>query len=165
MPFIPFVSSIPFSSPESSLRGRSTCEASPVTMNFASFPILVRNIFSWPRLVFWASSSITHALSRVRPLMYARGAIWIVPSSMNPWSFLAGIMSSRASYSGWRYGSSLSLRSPGRNPSLSPASTAGLVRMILFTSLFLRARTARAIATYVLPVPAGPVAKTRSFSK
>ena len=164
MPLMFFVSSIPLRSPESSLFGRSTWLASPVTMNFASLPILVRNIFSCPRLVFCASSRMTQALSRVRPLIYAKGAIWIVPSSINSCSLFAGIISPSASYRGCRYGSSLSLRSPGRNPSLSPASTAGLVSMILLISLFFNALTARAMAIYVFPVPAGPIAYIRSFS-
>lgn len=41
----------------------------PVTMNLAFMPILVRNILSWDRFVFWASSRMTHARSSVRPRM------------------------------------------------------------------------------------------------
>ena len=36
-----------------------------------------------------------------------------------------------------------SFRSPGKKPRLSPASTAGRVRIIFFTSLFFNARTAK----------------------
>jgi hypothetical protein len=39
-------------------------------------------------------------------------------------------MSSSASYSGRRYGSTFSRMSPGRKPRASPASTAGRVRMM-----------------------------------
>ena len=54
--------------------------------------------------------------------------------------------------------------SPGKKPRFSPASTAGLVKIIRFTSLFFNALTAKATAVYVLPVPAGPIAKTISLS-
>ena len=39
----------------------------------------------------------------------------------------------KASYKGLKYGSTFSFISPGKNPNLSPASTAGLVKIILFT--------------------------------
>src|SRR5215210_476466 len=55
--------------------------------------------------------------------------------------------------------------SPGRNPSRSPASTAGRVRMILPTWRSARAATASAIARYVFPVPAGPIAKVTVWSR
>ena len=124
----------------------------------------VRNIFICSGVVFCASSRMMTASFNVRPRMKASGAIWITLFSMYSFSLAPGTMSCRASYKGWRYGSSLSFISPGRNPNFSPASTAGRLRMILRISLFLSALTARAMATNVLPVPAGPVAKTRSFS-
>ena len=68
-------------------------------------------------------------------------------------------MSLSASNSGRRYGSTLAIRSPGRKPSRSPASTAGRVRMIRLTSRRERAAVAIAIARNVLPVPAGPIPK------
>ncbi len=49
--------------------------------------------------------------------------------------------------------------SPGRKPSRSPASTAGRVRMIRFTSRASSAATAIATARKVFPVPAGPIPK------
>ena len=107
---------------------------------------------------------ITASLS-VRPRINANGAICIVPLSMYSFSFTAGSISSRASYRGCRYGSILSFMSPGRNPSFSPASTAGLDRISLRASLFFSAATARAIAMYVFPVPAGPRANVRSLSR
>src|SRR5436190_5607303 len=67
-------------------------------------------------------------------------------------------MSYSASKSGRRYGSTFASMSPGRNPSRSPASTAGRVRMIRPTCRSASAATASAIARYVLPVPAGPIA-------
>jgi len=72
-------------------------------------------------------------------------------------------MSCSASYNGCRYGSILSFISPGRKPSFSPASTAGRLRIIFLISLFFSARTARAMAVYVFPEPAGPMANTISF--
>src|SRR6266702_3999944 len=72
-------------------------------------------------------------------------------------------MSCSASYNGRRYASIFSYRVPGRNPSRSPASTAGRVRMIRLTCLACKACTALAIARYVLPVPAGPMPNTIVF--
>ena len=68
-------------------------------------------------------------------------------------------MDCSASNSGRRYGSIFAIRSPGRKPRRSPASTAGRVRMIRLTSLRERAAAAIATARNVLPVPAGPMAK------
>ena len=53
--------------------------------------------------------------------------------------------------------------SPGKKPSFSPASTAGRLRIIFLISLFFNERTAKAIAVYVLPEPAGPIANIMSF--
>lgn len=47
-----------------------------------------------------------------------------------------------------------------QNPSFSPASIAGRVRIIRLTSCFLNASIAIAIARYVFPVPAGPTPNT-----
>ena len=145
-------------------RGRSTCDVSPVIIILVFVPILVMNIFIWADVVFWASSSMTTASLKVRPLMNAKGAICTTFCSIISRSFWAGIISSRASYSGCRYGSILSLISPGRKPSFSPASTAGRESIIFRISLFFSERTANAMLMYVLPVPAGPVAKIISFS-
>ena len=123
----------------------------------------VRNILICWVVVFCASSRITTASFNVLPRIKARGAIWMTFSSMYSFSLAAGIISCKASYNGCRYGSILSFMSPGRNPSFSPASTAGRLRMIFLISLFLRARTARAMAVYVFPEPAGPMANTMSF--
>ena len=57
-----------------------------------------------------------------------------------------------------------SLRSPGRKPSFSPASTAGRERTIFDTSRARKARTAMTIARNVLPVPAGPMPKRPACS-
>ena len=53
--------------------------------------------------------------------------------------------------------------SPGKKPKFSPASTAGLVSIILLTFFSFKNLTASATLVYVLPVPAGPIAKTKSF--
>src|SRR5712691_2173750 len=51
------------------------------------------------------------------------------------------------------------MRSPGRNPKRSPASTAGRVRMMRLNCLACRLCTPSATARYDLPVPAGPIPK------
>src|SRR5919201_619414 len=63
------------------------------------------------------------------------------------------------------YGSTFASTSPGRKPSRSPAATAGRVRMIRPTSRSDSAETANAIARYVLPVPAGPIANVTVFGE
>ena len=143
--------------------GRSICVMSPVTIILVFIPIRVRNILICCAVVFCASSRITTASFSVRPRIKANGAIWIMFNSMYSFNLAAGIISCRASYKGCRYGSILSFMSPGRKPSFSPASTAGRLRMIFLISLFFNARTARAIAVYVFPEPAGPMANTISF--
>ena len=70
------------SSPDTASLGRSFWEVSPVIMTFDPKPILVRNIFICAGVVFCASSRMIKALSRVRPLIYARGATSISPFSM-----------------------------------------------------------------------------------
>ncbi len=57
------------------------------------------------------------------------------------------------------------MRSPGRKPSRSPASTAGRVRMMRSTSLACSACTAMATASQLLPVPAGPRPKVMMLSR
>ncbi len=91
--------------------------------------------------------------------MKASGATSIWPRSMNDATFSASSMSCSASNSGRRYGSIFAIRSPGRKPRRSPASTAGLVRMMRLTSPRLSAAAASATARNVLPVPAGPIPK------
>ena len=74
--------------------------------------------------------------------MKASGATSITPRS-RCWETLSGSsMSCSASNSGRRYGSTFAIRSPGRKPSRSPASTAGRVRMIRLTSRRLSAAAA-----------------------
>ena len=146
MPFTSPKTSTACGSPDGVFFGRSICVTSPVMTNFASRPIRVRNILSWALVAFCASSRMTKAWSKVLPLINASGAISMVPSSMYPVSFACGIMSRKASYNGCRYGSSFSFKSPGRNPRFSPASTAGLVKIIRLTSLFFNALTASATA-------------------
>jgi hypothetical protein len=55
------------------------------------------------------------------------------------------------------------LRSPGRKPSFSPASTAGRESTIFEISRARSARTAITIARNVLPVPAGPMPNVSVF--
>ena len=89
--------------------------------------------------------------------MNASGATSIVPRSRCCWTFSGSSMSASASNSGRRYGSIFAMRSPGRKPRRSPASTAGRVRMIRLTSRRDSAAAADATASHVLPVPAGPI--------
>ena len=93
------------------------------------------------------------------PRMNASGAISITPRSRCWVTFSGSSMSCSASNSGRRYGSTFAIRSPGRKPSRSPASTAGRVRMMRFTSCRDSAAAAIATARNVLPVPAGPMPK------
>jgi hypothetical protein len=57
----------------------------------------------------------------------------------------------------------LALRSPGKNPCSSSTETAGLVTTILLTTPSLNSLIAICTASIVLPVPAGPIAKTIYF--
>src|SRR5215204_1190324 len=145
------------SSPDFWSRGRSTCVTSPVTTIFEPNPSRVRNIFICSGVVFCASSRITNESLIVRPRMKASGATSITPLSRCEETRSGSSMSCSASNSGRRYGSTFAIRSPGRKPSRSPASTAGRVRMIRLTSRRDSAATAIAIARNVLPVPAGPM--------
>ena len=56
-----------------------------------------------------------------------------------------------------------SFKSPGKNPKFSPASTAGLERIIFLVSPLISLLTATATDRYVLPVPAGPKEKLYYF--
>ena len=136
---------------------------SPVTTILDPKPRRVRNIFICSGVVFWASSRITNESFSVRPRMNASGAISITPRSMCWETFSGSSMSWSASNSGRRYGSTLAIRSPGRNPRRSPASTAGRVRMMRLTSCRASAAAAMATARNVLPVPAGPTPKVTVF--
>jgi hypothetical protein len=107
---------------------------SPVTTIREPKPSRVRNIFICSGVVFCASSRITKESLSVRPRMNASGAISITPRSMCWETFSGSSMSCSASNSGRRYGSIFAIRSPGRKPRRSPASTAGRVRMIRLTS-------------------------------
>ncbi len=58
---------------------------------FALLPCGLETFFSWFRVVFCASSRIKGIIERATRL-YASGAIWTVPSSINSSSFLGGII-------------------------------------------------------------------------
>ncbi len=108
--------------------GRSTWLASPVTIIFDSWPSRVKNISICATVVFCASSRMMTASFSVRPRMNASGTTSITSLTMNRLTCSKSIMSFRASNSGRRYGFTLACKSPGRNPSRSPASTAGRAR-------------------------------------
>ena len=83
---------------------------------------------------------------RVRPRMKARGAIWMIFSSIYSFSLAAGIMFAGHHRAVADTGQScLSCRPEGSQVFL-PGSTAGWLSMIFFISLFFKARTARAMA-------------------
>ena len=142
--------------------GRSTWLSSPVTIIFDPWPIRVKNISIWDFVVFWASSRITTDSLSVLPRMNASGMTSIRSLVMKRRICSYSIMSCRASNSGRRYGLTFACMSPGRNPSFSPASTAGRTSTRRLACLCLSMWTANATARYVLPVPAGPVQKTMS---
>ena len=144
--------------------GTSTCVTSPVTTTREPKPMRVRNIFICSGVVFCASSRMMKLLLSVRPRMNASGATSTVCRSSSRCAASSSTMSYSASYSGRRYGSIFAIRSPGRNPSRSPASTAGRVRMIRCTCLACSACTAIATASQDLPVPAGPMPNVMTFS-
>ena len=127
-------------------------------------PSLVKNIFICVAVAFCASSRIITASFNVRPLMNAKGAISIIPLSSNSLHTLVSMMSFNESSSGMRYGFIFSIRSPGRKPRCSPASTAGLTKTIFLTSPWISAAAATATAKYVFPVPAGPRPKVMMLS-
>ena len=102
-------------------------------------------------------------LSSVLPLIYAKGTISIILVSNNLNNFFSSYKIFNASYNGAKYGSTLSLRSPGKNPKFSPASTAGRHKTILSIRLCSNAETAKHTARKVFPVPAGPLQKTTSL--
>jgi hypothetical protein len=112
-------------SPDGWPRGRSVCDGSPVTTALAPKPSRVRNIFICSTVVFWASSRMTNASLRVRPRMNASGATSMTSSAIIFWTLSTSSMSPSASYSGRTYGLTFSSSVPGKNPSFSPASTAG----------------------------------------
>ena len=114
-------------------------------------------------MVFCASSKIIKASFKVLPRINAKGAISIICLSISLETVSKSSISFKASNKGLRYGSTFSFKSPGKKPSFSPASTAGLVKIILFTFFKFNVATAAATAKYVFPVPAGPTPKTISF--
>ena len=146
-------------SPEVRLCGRSICVTSPVTTILEPNPRRVRNIFICSGEVFWASSRMMNESLSVRPRMNASGATSISPFSMRVASFspLDHVVQGVEQRPEVRI--DLLGHVPGRKPRLSPASTAGRVRMMRPTCLPKNALTAMAMARYVLPVPAGPMPK------
>ena len=143
-------------SPDSFASGRSICVTSPVITAREFVPRRVRNIFICPIVEFCASSRMTNASFSVRPRMYASGATSTMSMSKERRMRSAPRRSCNASYSGRRYGSTFSWKSPGRKPRLSPASTAGRTSTIRFFSRRLSAETAAATARYVFSRPRGP---------
>ena len=96
--------------------------------------------------------------------MKASGAISMMLFSISLSTFSYPMMSYSESYSGRRYGLTFSAMSPGRNPSRSPASTAGRQRTMRLMVFSVIAAAAAATARNVFPVPAGPMAMVMSNS-
>ena len=134
-----------------------------MTTIFEFSPILVKNIFICVSVAFCASSNIAKEFFSVLPLINAKGAISISPISIILCIFSKSNKSYKESYKGLKYGSTFSFISPGKKPSLSPASTAGLDRIIL--SIFFSNNIVKPTATAkkVFPVPAGPAEITISL--
>jgi len=106
--------------------GRSTCVMSPVTNGLRAgsrcesgtfFHLFVGRVC--------ASSKITKESLSERPRMKASGATSITFAFDQLGHALEPIISYSASYMGRRYGSTFCVKSPGRKPKRSPASTAG----------------------------------------
>ncbi len=111
--------------PLRSFLGRSIWLSSPVTIILLSWPRRVRNISIWATVVFCASSRMITLSLSVRPRMNASGITSITSLTMNRFTCSKSIMSCSASNSGRKYGFTFACKSPGKNPSRSPASTAG----------------------------------------
>ena len=94
-------------------------------------------------------------------LINAKKTTSIIPLSINELVLSKPKILCKESNSGLKYGSTFCCKSPGRNPRLSPASTAGLVKTIL--SIFSRSIVSlRKQLLKMFPVPAGPIANVRS---
>ena len=94
--------------------------------------------------------------------MKARGTISIIPLSTRELVFSDPKILCRESKRGFKYGSTFCCKSPGKNPKFSPASTAGLVKIIFSIAFSDNNLAAKTVAKKVLPVPAGPIAKVKS---
>src|SRR4051812_24100820 len=97
--------------------------------------------------------------------MYASGTISMTSFSMYFFTCSYSIRSLSESSRGRRYGLILATRSPGRNPSRSPASTAGRTSTIFLTAPCRNSGTAIPTARNVLPLPARPPQMVTSFSR
>ena len=100
--------------------------------------------------------------SSVLPLIKARGTISMIPLSIRELVFSAPKILRKESKRGLKYGSTFCCKSPGRNPKFSPASTAGLVKIIFSIDFSANNLAAKTVAKKVFPVPAGPMAKVKS---
>ena len=94
--------------------------------------------------------------------MKARGTISIIPLSIRELVFSGPKILLSESKRGLKYGSTFCCKSPGKNPKFSPASTAGLVKIIFSITFSDNNLAAKTVAKKVLPVPAGPIAKVKS---
>ena len=121
-------------SPERWSRGRSTWVMSPVTIIRDPKPRRVRNIFICSGVVFCASSRITKESFRRPPAHEGQRsdldnvALEVLVDLLGVEHVVQGIEQRP------QVGVTFAIRSPGRKPSRSPASTAGRVRMIRLTS-------------------------------
>ena len=98
-------------------------------------------------------------LSKVLPLINAKGTTSIIHLSINEFVLSNPKILCKESIKGLRYGSTFCCKSPAKNPKLSPASTAGLVKTIFSIFFSFNSLAAQTVAKNVLPVPAGPIAK------
>ena len=135
---------------------KSIWDGSPLTTSLEFSPILVKNILICVSVAFCASSRIAKLFFKVLPLINAKGAISISPDSIFLSILSVPKSSYSASYKGLRYGSTFSFMSPGKNPSFSPASTAGLDKITLSIFFSINIVTATDTAKKLFPVPAGP---------
>ena len=135
---------------------------SPVMIAFAFAPIRVKNIFIWRSVAFCASSKMINALSayghaympgeRSRSFLCSYNTPACPQGSYHPVHHIVDAGKDRSFLSGHRAKTKAFTRLNSRTR-----------KNDLFTCLFFNARTASATAVYVLPVPAGPMAKTISF--
>ncbi|MOA50670.1 hypothetical protein D3C78_1737200 [compost metagenome] len=83
-------------------RGRSIWVTSPVITILDPKPSRVKNIFICSGVEFWASSIMMNESSSVRPRIYAKGAISMVPRSRDLATCSGPRTSFNASYKGRR---------------------------------------------------------------
>ena len=110
---------------------KSDCWMSPFRITLQLLPTRVKNIFISCGVTFWASSRITKASWKLRPLIVSKGAISMLPFLIPVSTAPLPKCQCNTSNTGITQGIIFSSSVPGKYPILLPAATLGLVMMIL----------------------------------